>query len=316
MRVLITGATGFIGSYLTPHLVRAGHQVVGLCRSDAGADAIVRAGAEVSRGDVNDLDHLRTAALSADAIIHAAFNHDITRMKESSEDDRKVIATLGELLKGASRRLVITSGTGLIRSESGGIALETDPHFTSAQFARAATEEAADELIASGAQVVIVRLPQVHDTRKQGRISVHVELARRNGWVAYIDHGANRVPAAHVSDVVELFRLALERGESGARYHAVAEEGIAMREVAEAIGASLRVPVRSVTQDEAQKYFGALANLAAQDLAASGALTQQKLAWMPRSPGLLDDLRNLDNAENGESHSSYGVLRSTPSTQK
>ena len=304
MRVFVTGATGFIGSALVPQLIQAGHQVVGLCRSDAGAEALALAGAEVSRGDVNDLDHLRTAAKSADGIIHAAFNHDFTKMKESSENDRKVIETLGEVVKGSDRPLLITSGTGLVRSKSGGIALETDPHFTSDQFARAATEEASDALIDSGAHVIVVRFPQVHDTQKQGRISLHVELARKKGWVAYIGDGVNRVPAVHVSDAVHLVRLALEKGEAGTRYHAVAEEGIPMREVAEAIGSGLGLPVNSVTSDEAADYFGPLAQLAALDSAASGEYTQQKLAWTHAGPGLLADLRNVRDGENGTSHRS------------
>ena len=307
MRVFVTGATGFIGYSLVPQLVQAGHHVVGLCRSDAGAEALVRAGVEVSRGDVNDLDHLRTAAQSADVVIHAAFNHDFSKLKESSENDRKVIETLGDLLKRTGRRLVVTSGTGLVHSASGGIALETDPHFTSAQFARAATEEATDALIEDGANVVVVRLPQVHDTLKQGRISLHVELARKTGWVAYIGDGANRVPAVHVSDAAQLFRFALERGEAWARYHAVAEEGIAMREIAEAIGDRLGMPVKSITPGEASEYFGALAQLATLDLAASGELTRRKLAWTPSGPSLLADLSIRGNG--GEFLSHGGIQR-------
>ena len=304
MRVFITGATGFIGSSLVRQLIQAGHHVVGLCRSDAGAAALALAGAEASRGDVNDLEHLRTVAQSADGIIHTAFSHDFTRTKESSENDRKVIAKLGEVVQGSKRPLLITSGTGLVLSKRGGIAVEGDPHFTSAQFARAATEEAADALIDTGAHVIVVRLPQVHNTQKQGRITLHIELARKKGRVAYIGDGANRVPAVHVSDAARLFRLALERGEAGARYHAVAEVGIPMREVAEAIGGSLRLPVESITLDAATEYFGALAQLASLDLAASGELTQKKLAWTPGSPGLLADLRNLVRGDNGTSNRS------------
>ena len=304
MRVFVTGATCFIGSSLVPELVQAGHQVVGLCRSDAGADALVLAGAEVSRGDVNDLEFLRTAAQSADSIIHAAFSHDLSKMKESSENDRKVIETLGEVVRGSDRPLLITSGTGLVLSKSGGIAVESDPHFTSAQFARAATEEAADGLIQSGAHVSVVRLPQVHNNQKQGRITLHVELARKKGWVAYIGAGANRVPAVHVSDAAQLFRLALERGGAGLRYHAVAEEGIPTREIAEAIGIGLGLPVNPVMPDEATEYFGPLAQLAALDSAASGEYTQQKLAWTPSGPGLLADLRSLGDSKNGTLFSS------------
>ena len=296
MRVFVTGASGFVGSALVPRLLHAGHHVVGLCRSDTGAETLIRAGAEVSRGDVNDLDQLRTAAESADGIIHMAFHHDFANIKQSSENDRKVIETLGEVLKGSDRPLIVTSGTGLVRSQWGGIALESDPHLTSAEFPRAATEEAADALIHSGVHVIVVRLPQVHDTHRQGRISLHVDLARKKGWVAYVGDGANRVPAVHISDASQLFRLALERGEAGAHFHAVAEEGIAMREIAEAIGGSLGLPVKSITPDEATEYFGTMVQLAALDLAASGELTRQELIWAPAGPGLLTDLRDVGGA--------------------
>ena len=183
MRVFLTGATGFIGSYLVPELINAGHHVVGLSRSDAGAEALTRAGAEVFRGDVNDLDRLRTAAEAADGVIHAAFNHDFSNLKQNSEDDRKVIETLGEVLAGSDRPLVITSGTGLARSKTGGPAVETDDHVTSAEFPRAASEEAADALIAKGGRVMVMRLPQVHDTRKQGRITrISSWRGNRAGW--------------------------------------------------------------------------------------------------------------------------------------
>ena len=293
MRVFVTGAGGFVGSALVPRLIHAGHHVVGLCRSDASAEALVRAGGEVFRGDVNDPGRLRAAAESAEAIIHTAFHHDFANMKRSSENDRKVIETLGEVLKGSDRPLIVTSGTGLVRSQGGGIALESDPHFTSAEFPRAATEEAADALIQSGMHVIVVRLPQVHNTHRQGRLSLHVDLAREKGWVAYIGDGANRVPAVHVADASQLFRLALERGEAGARFHAVAEEGVPMREIAEAIGRSLRLPLKSIAPDEATGYFGAIAQLAALDLAASGELTRQTLTWVPADPGLLADLRDM-----------------------
>ena len=294
MRVFLTGATGFIGSFLVPELVEAGHHVVGLSRSDAGAEALTRAGAEVFRGDVNDLDRLRAAAEAADGVIHAAFNHDFTNVKQNSEDDRKVIETLGAALAGSDRPLVITSGTGLARSKTGGPAVESDDPATSAEFARGATEEAARALIANGGRVMVMRLPQVHDTRRFGRISEHIRLARRKGWVAYIGDGANRLPAVHVSDAVRLYRLALETGQAGARYHAVAEDGVALRDIAEAIGAVLRMPTRSIAPEAAADYFGALANLVTVDLAASGALTQRQLGWNPAGPDLLTDLRDMD----------------------
>jgi nucleoside-diphosphate-sugar epimerase len=294
MRVFLTGATGFIGSFLVPELINAGHQVVGLSRSDSGAAALARAGAEVFRGDVNDLNCLRTAAKAADGVIHAAFNHDFSNLKKHSEDDRRVIETLGEVLAGSSRPLVISSGTGLARSKTGGPAIETDDHVTSAEYARAASEEAADAVIAKGGRVMVMRLSQVHDTRHQGRIALHIQLARQKGRVAYVGEGNNRLPAVHVSDAVRLYRLALEKGQPGARYNAVGEEGVAMRDIAEVIGAGLNLPVESITAEEAPEYFGWLANLAAIDLAASSALTRRELGWDPIGPDLLTDLHNMD----------------------
>ncbi|MDR3516027.1 MAG: SDR family oxidoreductase [Azospirillaceae bacterium] len=294
MRVFLTGATGFIGTFLVPELINAGHQVVGLSRSDAGAEVLARAGAEVFRGDVNDRDRLRTAAEAADGIIHAAFNHDFSNLRQNSEDDRKVIETLGEVLAGSDRPLVISSGTGLARSKTGAPVIETDDHVTAAEFPRAATEEAADALIAKGGRVMVMRLSQVHDTRHQGRITHHVRLARQQGRVAYVGEGRNRLPAVHVSDAVRLYRLVLEKGQAGARYNAVGEDGVALRDIAEVIGAGLKMPVESITPEAAQDYFGGLANLVTIDLAASSALTRQRLGWNPTGPDLLTDLRNMD----------------------
>jgi nucleoside-diphosphate-sugar epimerase len=294
MRVFLTGATGFIGSFLVPELINAGHYVVGLSRSDAGAEALTRAGAEVLHGDVNDLDRLRTAAEAADGIVHAAFNHDFSNLKQNSEDDRVVIETLGEVLAGSDRPLVITSGTSLVRSKTGGLRVETDDHVTSADFPRAASEEAADALIAKGERVMVMRLPQVHDMRRQGRVTYQIQMARQQGRVAYVGEGKNRLAAVHVSDAVRLYRLALEKGRAGARYHAVGEEGVALRDIAEAIGAGLKIPIRSITSEEAPDYFGWMAGLATIDLAASSALTRQQLGWNPTGPDLLTDLRNMD----------------------
>jgi nucleoside-diphosphate-sugar epimerase len=297
MRVFMTGATGFIGSYLVPELINAGHHVVGLSRSDASAEALTRAGAEVFHGDVNDLDRLRTAAEAADGVIHAAFNHDFSNLKQNSEDDRKVIEALGEVLAGSDRPLVITSGTGLVRSKTGGPAVETDDHVTSVEFPRAASEEAADALIAKGGRVMVMRLPQVHDTRRQGRITWHIQTAWQQGRVAYVGKGKNRVAAVHVSDAARLYRLALEKGRPGARYHAVGEEGIALRDIAQVIGAGLKMPVESITPEEAPEYFGWMAHLATIDLAASSALTRQQLGWDPAGPGLIADLERMDYSQ-------------------
>jgi nucleoside-diphosphate-sugar epimerase len=294
MQVFVTGATGFVGSYVVPELIGAGYDVVGLTRSDPGAQALTRAGAAVIRGDVNDPGTLRAGAEEADGVIHTAFDHDTSNHKQHSENDRKVIAALGAALAGTGRPLVITSGTGLVRSAAGQPVRETDHHAASAVVPRAASEEAADALIEQDGNVIVMRLPQVHDTRRQGRIRWHIQIARDHGRVAYIGEGRNRVPAAHVTDVARLYRLALENGESGARYHAVAEEGITLREIAEAIGAGLSLPVESITPEEAPGYYGWLAPLAAQDLPASGALTRQQLSWNPTGPDLLTDLREVE----------------------
>jgi len=295
MRVFITGATGFIGSYLIPELINAGHHVVGLSRSDMGAEQLTKAGAEVFRGDVNDLARLRLAAEAADGVIHAAFNHDFGALKQHSEADRRVIEVLGEVLLGSNRPLLVTSGTGLVhRSGDDSPATETDAYVSSAEYPRAATEEAADAVIAKGGRVIVVRLPQVHDTRHQGRIAHHIRLARETGRVAFVGGGENRLAAAHVTDAVRLFRLALEKGQAGARYHAVGEEGVPLRAIAAVIGEGLNLPVESITPDETSGYFGGLAGLASADLAASSALTRRWLGWDPIGPDLLTDLRNMD----------------------
>jgi nucleoside-diphosphate-sugar epimerase len=294
MRFFVTGATGFIGSALVPELINAGYQVLGLTRSEAGARSLAAAGAQVHRGSLEDLESLKSGAARSDGVIHLAFNHDFSNLRQNSEDDRKVIEKLGEVLAGSDRPLVISSGTGLARSKTGGPALETDDYVSSAEFPRAASEEAADGLIAKGGRVMVMRLPQVHNTSKQGRVTYHIQTARKQGRVAYVGEGKNRLPAVHVSDVVRLYRLALEKGQAGARYHAVGEEGVALRDIAEVIGAGLKMPVESITPEEAPKYFGWMAHLATIDLAASSALTRQQLGWNPTGPDLLTDLRNMD----------------------
>jgi nucleoside-diphosphate-sugar epimerase len=216
-------------------------------------------------------------------------------LKQHSEEDRKVIQTLGEALAGSNRPLIVSSGTALAHSKTSGPGLETDGYAASADHPRVATEEAADVLIAKGGgRVIVMRLAQVHDTRHQGRIALHIQLARQKGWVAYVGEGLNRLPAVHVTDVARLYRLALENGQSGARYHAVAEEGVCLHDIAEVIGEGLGAPVKSITPDEAPDYFGWMAKLAMTDLAASGALTRQQLGWTPVGPDLLTDLRNMD----------------------
>ena len=293
MRVFLTGATGFIGSRIVPELLAAGHQVLGLTRSDAGARALVSAGAEPHRGDLEDLESLRLGVSGSDAVIHTAFDHDFSNFVANCEKDRRAIEALGGALAGSDRPLVITSGTGIGNAAPGRPATE-DVFNTEHPNPRVASELAGAAMQAAGVNVSVVRLPQVHDPVKQGLITPLVEIAREKGASAYVGDGLNRWPAAHVVDVARLYRLALERGDPGARYHAVAEEGIAAREMAEVIGAGLKVPVVALSPDEAGAHFGWLAMFVGLDMPASSAWTRERLGWRPDGPGLIADLQRMD----------------------
>ena len=228
MRVFLTGATGFIGSRIVPELLQAGHQVLGLTRSDDGARRLSEAGATPHRGTLEDPDSLRRGAEQADGVIHCAFDHDFSNFVANCEKDGRAIAAMGTALKGSDRPLLITSGTGVGSAGPGKPAVE-DIFDTSHPNPRIGSELAGQALLEQGVNVSAMRLPQVHDTAKQGLITPLVEIARQKGLVAYVGEGNNRYPAAHVTDVARLYRLALERGEQGARYNAVAEEGVSVR---------------------------------------------------------------------------------------
>lgn len=293
MRIFLTGATGFVGSRIVPLLLEAGHQVLGLSRSDAGAKQLAALGAEVHRGDLEDPSSLRSGAQKADAVIHCAFDHDFSRFVENCQKDKRNIDAIGEALAGSTRPLVITSGTGIGSRGPGELA--TEDHFDASNVnPRKISEETGDALAARGINVSYVRLPQVHDTRKQGLITPLIEIARAKGRVAYLGEGKNRFAAAHVSDVARVYKLAVERAEPGARYHAVAEEGVPMRDIAEALGRALKLPVVSLSGDEAAEYFGWMAMFAGLDMPASSTLTQKKLGWKPLGPGLIADLDRLE----------------------
>lgn len=292
MRVFLTGATGFIGSRILPELIGAGHEVLGLTRSDAGARRLAEAGAEAHRGDIEDLDSLRAGAERADAVIHTAFDHDFSNFVANCEKDGRVIAALGEPLKGTDRPLLITSGVGM-GGGSGGLAVEAVLDRAHPN-PRIASELAGEALKAAGVDVRVVRLPQVHDAVKQGLISPLIEITRERGVSAYVGEGQNRWSAAHVSDVAELYRLALEKGERNARYNAVAEEGVSAREIAEALGAGLKVPVVSLSPEDAPAHFGWMAIFAGLDMAASSAVTRGALGWSPTGTSLIADLRAMD----------------------
>jgi len=302
MRVFLTGATGFIGSAIVPELVSAGHQVLGLTRSDAGAQSLIAAGAGVHRGSLEDPESLRSGAAQSDGVIHCAFDHsafgasDFSKFTEVCEQDRRAIESLGDALRGSDRPLVITSGTGMGNAVPGQPATEDhfDPNHPNP---RRLSEIAGAAVLERGVNVSVVRLPQVHNTVKQGLITYAVQVAREKAASAYIGEGLNRWPAAHVLDVARLYRLALEKHEAGSRYNAVAEEGVPMRKIAEIIGKGLKVPVVSISQEEAQAHFGWLAMFAGFDMPASSVQTRQRLGWHPTGPGLIADLEQMSWSE-------------------
>jgi nucleoside-diphosphate-sugar epimerase len=292
MRIFVTGAPGFIGSALVPELIQAGHQVLGLTRSEGGAEKLRAAKAEVLHGNIEDLDGLRRGAADSDGVIHLAFNHDFSQLQKNAEDDGKAIQAMGEVLLGSNRPFVVTSGTAIAANVDGKPSTEDSP--ISTWNPRGASEAAVKELTARGVNTSVVRLPQVHDTRKQGLVPYLLAVSREKGVSAYIGDGGNRWPAAHVSDVARLYRLAFEKAEPGAIYHAVDEEGVTMKAIVEAHGRGLKVPVVSIKPEEVEAHFGWLARFAELDMPSSSALTQRKLNWKPIGRGLIADLDGMD----------------------
>ena len=290
MRVFVTGATGFIGSAIVRELIDAGHQVLGLARSDAGAKSLAATGAKVHRGDVEDLDSLRSGVAASDGVIHTAFIHDFSKFEANCEIDKRAIEALGTALAGSDRPLIVTSGTAIAFTPG---RLTTEEDAPNSPIPRVASEKAAASVAAQGVRVLVMRLPQVHDPVKQGLISYMIDVARQKGVSAYVGDGHNRWPAVHRLDAAHLYRLALEKGSAGARYNAVAEEGIPLREIAEVVGRGLKVPVVSKSAEEAGEHFGWLAHFVGADVPASSALTQQRLGWRPKGPGLIADLNAM-----------------------
>jgi nucleoside-diphosphate-sugar epimerase len=285
MRVFVTGATGFIGTAIVRELIDAGHQVLGLARSDAGAKSLIAAGADVHRGSLEDLESLRSGAAATDGVIHTAFIHDFSNYGPATEADRRAIETLGRALAGSDRPLIVTSGTLLVQRQ-GSLATEQDAH--NPNFPRK-SEEAA--LAAGGVRASVVRLPpSVHGNGDHGFVPRLISIAREKGVSAFIGNGLNRWPAVHRLDAAHLYRLVLEKGSAGASYHGVADEGVPTREIAEAIGRGLNVPVLGKSSEEVADHFGWIARFFGIDGPASSAQTQEHLGWRPVQPGLIADL--------------------------
>lgn len=293
MRVFLTGATGFIGSRILPELLAGGHDVLAMTRSDDGARRLAEVGAQPHRATLEDPDSLRAGAEQSDAVIHTAFDHDFANYVANCEKDRQVILALGAALRGSDRPLLITSAVAIGDPRDGRSALESvfDRHHPTP---RIASEEAGAELLEAGVDVRVVRLPQVHDTVKQGLISPYIEIARARGSGAYLGEGLNRWSAGHVSDVARLYVRALERGERGARYHAVAEEGVPLREIAAVVATGLGLPLVSLDAQDASPYFGWMTGFAGLDMRASSAWTREQLEWEPMGPTLITDLEAMD----------------------
>lgn len=289
MRIFVTGATGFVGSAVVRELIRSGYQVLGLARTEAAARSLIAAGTEVHMGDLDDPESLQRGAQAADGVIHTAFNHDFSKFKENCDTDRRAIEAIGSVLAGSGRPFIVTSAMGML--PPGRVTEKTIPVFRPAGNPRADSEKAVDLLAAKGVLASIIRLaPSVHGEGDHGFVPTLINIAREKGVSAYIGQGLNRWPAVHRLDAARLYRLILEKGAAGMRYHAAAEEGIPFREIAEAIGRGLNVPAVSLTPEEAAGHFGWFASFAAMDITAASLQTRELTGWEPAQDGLIADL--------------------------
>jgi nucleoside-diphosphate-sugar epimerase len=294
MRIFVTGATGFVGSAVVAELIDAGHQVLGLARSDKGAASLAAAGADVLRGSLEDLDSLRNGAANSDGVIHTAFIHDFSNYAASAEADRLAIETLGMALAGSRRPLVVTSGTLLLRRESS-LATENDEAYPN--FPRK-SEAAGLALASQSVRVSTIRLPpSVHGDGDHGFVPRLFAIAREKGVSAYVGDGLNQWPAVHRLDAARLYRLAVEKDFAGSRYHGVADQGVPFGDIAQVIGRHLNVPVVSKSQEEAVEHFGWMSHFVSIDCPASSVQTQEQLAWRPTHASLLADIGRLSYFE-------------------
>ena len=292
MKIFVTGATGMIGSAVVSELLSANHQVIGLTRSDKGAQALEAATAEVHRGELTDLESLKSGAALSDGVIHLAYDHNFSDFWSALQTDRRAIEAMGETLAGSGRPLVVTSGT--LTMAPGHPGTEDDaPDANAVGAPRSSSETSALDFASRGVRASVVRLsPSVHGPADHhGFIPFIIKTAREKGVSAYIGDGANRWPAVHRLDAARLFRLAVEKGEAGARYHGVGDEGVPIREIAAIIGHKLNVPVVSIAPEQAAEHFGFLANFLGTDNPTSNALTRERLGWNPTHPGLIADLQ-------------------------
>jgi nucleoside-diphosphate-sugar epimerase len=292
MRIFVTGASGFIGSAVVPELIAAGHQVVGLARSDASAKALIAAGAEVHRGTLQDLESLRAGAAAADGVIHLAYIHDSTDYATIGQTDVRAIEAMGDALEGTGKPLVITSATIFVAlNVPSPLTTENTAADPASTAPRIASENAAARLAARGVRTSIVRLaPSVHGEGDPAFVPYLIELARRTGVSGYLGDGSNRWPAVHRLDAARLFRIAVESAPAGSTLHGIAEEGVPFREIAEVIGRQLNVPVSAIPAQDAAEHFGFIAALVPADAPASSALTQERFGWRPVQPELIPDL--------------------------
>lgn len=291
MRIFVTGASGYVGSAAVKDMLAAGHTVIGLARSEESAARLRALGAEPLRGSLTDLDSLRRGAGQADAVAHLAFIHDFSRFAENGRIDAAAIAAMGEALAGTGKAFVATSGTALIAP--GKLATEDMQRPDAEGFPRL-SEQATRKLLDKGVKAMVVRLPQVNGPQNHGFVPILIQNARDKGYAAYVGNGDNRWPAAHRDDAARVYRLAIEKGRAGRNYHPVAEEGLRMRDIQGVIAEGLGVPLRGITPEAAEDYYGSFALFAQMDNPTSSAITRAELGWAPTGPTTFEDMRNED----------------------